>query len=93
MTLEESETARTDEASRDDLRLLALTMERMAGEISQIKSRLDRSESLLEAVANRLAALASRDRPQPVTKEDLQPVLTGLLRHLERQDRSMTGGP
>ena len=78
---------------RADLRLLAETMEHMAGEIALLRSRLDRSESLLEAIANRLAVLASRDRPQPVTKDDLEPVLAGLLRHLESQARPAGNGP
>ncbi|MEM8587124.1 MAG: hypothetical protein AAGG65_03610 [Pseudomonadota bacterium] len=78
---------------REELRLLAETMERMASEIALLRSRLDRSESLLEAIANRLAVLASRDRPQPVTKDDLAPVLAGLLRHLENQARPAGNGP
>ena len=78
---------------REELRLLAETMEHMASEIALLRSRLDRSESLLEAIANRLAVLASRDRPQPLTKDDLAPVLTGLLRHLENQGRPAGNGP
>jgi len=74
------------------MRVLALTMERMAGELASLKSTVDRSESLLEGIANRLAVLASRSRPQPVTKEELQPILAGLLRYLERQDRTANDG-
>ena len=87
------DTSRSAPTEREDLRLLAETMERMASEMALLRSRLDRSESLLEAIANRLAALASRDRPQPVTKDDLEPVLAGLLRHLESQARPVGNGP
>lgn len=76
-----------------DMRLLAEAMERMASEMASLRSRLDRSESLLEAIANRLAVLASRNRPQPVTKEELEPVLTGLLHHLQRQARPANDSP
>lgn len=76
----------------DEIRMLALAMERMATEMATLKSQLDRSESLLEAIANRTAVLASRHRPQAVTKEDLLPVLTGLLNLLERHDRSAGDG-
>ena len=94
MTPPESvDAGRSTATEREDLRLLAETMERMAGEMALLRSRLDRSESLLEAIANRLAALASRDRPQPVTKDDLAPVLSGLLRHLERHAPSAGNEP
>lgn len=77
----------TPQAENDAMHLLAVAMERMAGEMASLKTRLERSESLLEAIANRMAVLASHSRPQPVTKEDLKPVLTGLLHYLEREAR------
>jgi archaellum component FlaC len=81
---------RAHEDASDDLRKLALAMERMAGEMATLKSRLDRIESLLEGVANRMAVVASRNRHQPATKDDLQPVLAGLLQLLE-QKQSLSG--
>jgi excisionase family DNA binding protein len=73
---------------RGDVRTLAQAVEKLADQLVAIRSQSARAESLLEAIANKLAMLTSRDRPQPVTKQDIDPLigaLSGLLEHLERR--------
>lgn len=73
---------------RGDVRTLASAVEKLADQLIAIRSQSARSESLLEAIANKLAMLTSRDRPQPVTKDDIDPLiaaLSGLLTHLEQR--------
>jgi len=70
---------------RQDLITLARAVEKLADQVITVRSQSARAESLLEAVANKLAMLTARDRPQPVTKEDLKPLLSGVLDLLQRQ--------
>lgn len=73
---------------RGDVRTLASAVEKLADQLIAIRSQSARAESLLEAIANKLAMLTSRNRPQPVTKDDIDPLiaaLSGLLTHLEQR--------